>query len=67
MLQELAAETGASVWAIGSMMFFLLAWLGIAAWVYRTRPDEFDARARLPLEGDTEEWQKVPSATPTGR
>jgi len=52
MLQELAAETSGNVWAIGSMAFFLLVWLGIAVWVYRTRPEEFDRRARLALEGD---------------
>ena len=57
MLQELAAETGANIWAIASMIFFFVAWLGIAAWVYRTRPETFDARARLPLEGDAEQWQ----------
>jgi len=67
MLQELASETGAGVWAIVSMFFFFVAWLGIAAWVYRTRPEEFEARARLPLEGDTGQWQGVPSETSTER
>ena len=57
MLQELAAETGASVWAIVSMAFFLAAWLGIAWWVLRTRPEEFDARARLAREGEADDWQ----------
>jgi cbb3-type cytochrome oxidase subunit 3 len=61
MLQELAAETGASLWAIGSMAFFFLVWLGIAVWVYRSRPEDFSARARLALEDDMNEWHGVPS------
>jgi hypothetical protein len=49
-LQELAARTGASAWAIGSMFFFLVMWLGVAVWVLRSRPEEMQARARLPLD-----------------
>jgi len=67
MLQELAAETGASVWALVSMAFFFLAWLGIAVWVFRTRPEAFEARARLALEGDATEWHGVPSDPQTDR
>ena len=67
MLQELAAETGASVWAIASMAIFLVAWIGIAAWVYRTRPEEFESRARLALEGDAGDLQGTPSDTRTVR
>ena len=67
MLQELASETGASVWAITSMIFFGAAWLGIAWWVVRTRPEEFDARAHLALEGDAEDWHEAPSGTQTER
>jgi len=52
MLQELAARTGAAAWVIGSMLFFLAAWVGVVVWVVRKRPDEMEARARLPLEGD---------------
>ena len=55
MLEELAAETRANIWAIASMFFFLSAWVGVAVWVYRTRPEEFESRARLPLEGDANE------------
>lgn len=50
MLQELAAETGASVWAIGSMFFFLAAWIAVVIWLARKPRDEMEARARLPLE-----------------
>jgi len=67
MLQELAAQTGAGVWAIASMIFFVVAWLGIAVWVFRTRPEELQARARLALEGDAEDWQGTPSGARTER
>ena len=55
MLQELAAETGASGWVIGSMLFFVAAWAVIAWRVYRARPEDLDARARLALEGEAED------------
>ncbi len=54
MLQELAARTGATAWAIASMLFFLAVWVFVAVRVFRTRPEELDAQARLPLEGDGE-------------
>jgi hypothetical protein len=52
MLQELAARTGAAAWAIGSMLFFLVASIVVAVWLVRARPEEMEARARLALEGD---------------
>jgi hypothetical protein len=55
MLQELAAQTGAPGWAIASMLFFIVVWLVITVRVFRARPDELDARARLPFEGDGEQ------------
>ena len=61
MLQELAAQTGATPWVIGAMAFFIIAWLAIAVSVYRSRPEELDARARLALEGDNNERHGVPS------
>jgi hypothetical protein len=67
MLQELAAQTGASAWAIGSMIFFVVAWVAIAVWVARTRPEDLDARARLALEGDADAGQEVPPGTRTER
>jgi hypothetical protein len=66
-LQELAAQTGASGWAIGSMIFFVAAWAVIAWRVYRARPEDLDARARLALEGDADDRQGGPPATPTDR
>ncbi len=50
MLQELAADSGAAYWAIGSMLFFLAVWLAIVVWTMRRRREDMDARARLPLD-----------------
>jgi hypothetical protein len=67
MLQELAAHTGASGWAIGSMIFFVAAWAVIAWRVCRARPEDLDARARLALEGEADDRQGAPPATRTDR
>jgi len=67
MLQELAAQTGASGWVIGSMMFFVVAWAAIAWRVCRARPDDMEARARLALEGDGDAGHTGPSGTQTTR
>ena len=52
MLQELAARTGAAFWVIASMVFFLGVYLAIAIRVYRARPEDLEARARLALDGE---------------
>ena len=52
MLQELAAETGAATWAIGAMLFFLAAWVAVVVRVIRSRREDMDALARLPLDED---------------
>ena len=67
MLQELAARTGASAWAIASMIFFVVAWAAIAWRVFRARPGDMEARARLALEGDAEDGRTDPSGTQTKR
>ena len=67
MLQELAAGSGAAVWAIASLIFFLVVWLVIAARVFRARPEDLDARARLALEGDAEDRLETPPAARTER
>jgi len=51
-LQELAAETGAATWAIGAMLFFLAAWVAVVVRVIRSRREDMDALARLPLDED---------------
>lgn len=50
MLQELAARTGATVWVVASMLFFIGAWIWIAIGVCRAGSEEMDACARLVLE-----------------
>ena len=51
-LQQLAGETGASGWAIASMLFFLGVWLAIAvAGLARLAPRRWPQHARLPLDG----------------
>ncbi len=52
MLQELATQTGVAAWAIGSMLFFLAAWVAVVVWVVRKRPEELERQARLPLDDD---------------
>ena len=61
MLQELTARSGATAWAIASMLFFMAVWVFVTVRVVRTRPEELDALARLPLEGDGE-----PAELPAG-
>jgi hypothetical protein len=53
MLQELAGCSDAAAWAIGSMLFFLAAFVAVVAWVALRRSDEMEARARMPLEQDS--------------
>ena len=52
MLQDLAAQTGAQIWAIASMLFFLLVFLVVALLVWRTEPEVANSCARLPLAAD---------------
>jgi hypothetical protein len=54
MIEELVTRTGASAWAVGSMLFFLAAWAAVAVWVARSRDEDMDARARIPLDSDGE-------------
>lgn len=49
MLQELTSS-GASMWAVGSMLFFIAVYLVVAVRVVRTGADELDARARMALD-----------------
>ena len=60
MLQELATRTGGA-WAIVSMLFFVAVWIFVTVRVFRARPEELDAHARLPFEGDG-----VPAELPAG-
>jgi len=50
MLHELARTNAASAWASGALIFFLVVFIGIAAWVLTRAPHHFDAQAALPLD-----------------
>jgi len=66
MLQELAARTQATSWAIGSMLFFLVVWVVIMVRVFRTSNDALDAQAQLVLDdgaGGPTEGSNVPGTT----
>jgi len=52
MLTELATATGVHAWAIASMVFFVLAFLVVAARVWWMAPADVEACAHLPLAGD---------------
>jgi hypothetical protein len=60
MLEELATETGASVWTIASMLFFLSAWTVMAVRVWRARPEDLAACARMPLSDDGGDARELP-------
>ncbi|HUU36303.1 MAG TPA: hypothetical protein VMW48_19700 [Vicinamibacterales bacterium] len=53
MLQELTASTGASSWAVASMLFFIAVYLVVVVRVFRARADDLDARARMALDDTT--------------
>jgi hypothetical protein len=55
MLQEMTAGSGASAWAVGSMLFFLAVYVGIAVRAFRSRSEDLDARARLALDDNDKE------------
>ena len=52
MLQELGASTNASTWAVASMLFFVAVYLVVTVRVFRARPDDLDARARMALDDE---------------
>jgi cbb3-type cytochrome oxidase subunit 3 len=60
MLEELVRATGASIWAIASMLFFLGAWSVMALKVWKSRPEELAACARMPLSDDGGNARELP-------
>ena len=50
MLQELTSATGAQIWAIGSMLFFILVFALILLLVLRKNHQEMEHCSRLPLD-----------------
>lgn len=54
MLQELTAQTGAGMWAIASLLFFIGVYAFVAIRVCRARTEDLDAQARLALDDGAE-------------
>jgi len=50
MLQELTGNTGAGLIAIGSTLFFIIIFTGVAVRVLTRKAGSYDDDARLPLE-----------------
>ena len=50
MLQELAAGSGATAWAIGSLLFFIAVYALVMVRLFRTSREELDAHARRALD-----------------
>jgi hypothetical protein len=50
MLQELTAQSNATAWAIGSMLFFVGVYILVAVKVFRARTDVLDGHARRALD-----------------
>ncbi len=52
MLEELTAASGASTWAVASLLFFVAVYVVIAVRAIRASRDDMRALASLPLERD---------------
>jgi len=52
MLQELTAGTGATNWAIGSLLFFIAVYALVMVRLYRARPEDLAAHARMALDDE---------------
>lgn len=52
MLQELTAGTDAAGWAVGSLLFFVAAYILIVVRLYKARPEDLAAQARMALDDD---------------
>ncbi len=52
MFQDLAAATGASFWAIASMLFFVVVFAAVALSVLGGKRETYEHLARLPLDDD---------------
>jgi uncharacterized membrane protein len=50
MLQELAAGSGATAWAIGSLLFFVTVYALVMVRLFRTSREELERQARKALE-----------------
>ena len=52
MLEELAASSGVSGWAVASLLFFLAVYAFVAVRTIRARRDDLRAQASLPFDPD---------------
>ncbi len=52
MLEELAASSGMTTWAVVSLVFFIAVYAVIAIRTLRARREDMRAMASLPLERD---------------
>ena len=52
MLQELTASSGASIWAVSSMLFFIAVYVVVAVRAFRSSSADLDARAQMPLDDE---------------
>ena len=52
MLQHLTSETGASAWAIASMLFFIAVFAVVMVRLWFATPAELEARAHMALDDD---------------
>ena len=50
MLQELTTATGAQLWAIGSMLFFIVVFALVVGLILGKRNEELERCSRLPLD-----------------
>ena len=50
MLQELTAQSGAGLWATGSLLFFIVVYVFVSVRLYCAPAEELDAHARLALD-----------------
>ncbi len=52
MLEEMAAESGMTAWAVVSLVFFVVVYVVIAVRAVRARREDLRAWAALPFERD---------------
>ncbi len=52
MLEEMAAESGMTAWAVVSLLFFVVVYVVVAVRAIRARREDLRAWASLPLDRD---------------
>ena len=67
MLKDFVAGAGAAPWAVVSMIFFILVFIGVILRVWSMTPEEGAARAHLPLDEDAEPRSDLRDGGANGR